>query len=75
VKNVRVLTAKLSAIRKVFLEHQNYPRAAFMDYYKPEASQLFFDSAWQEAEMMLSIFISRHFPPGATPPHHSRKRA
>ena len=35
-----------------------------MDYYKPEVAQVLFDSAWQEAEGMLAIFISKHFPPG-----------
>lgn len=62
-KHVRVLTEKLAAIRNNFLEHQNYPRTEFMDYYKPEVAQVLFDSAWQEAEGMLAIFISKHFPP------------
>ena len=62
-KNVRVSTEKLAAMRNNFLEHQNNPRADFMDYYKPEVAQVLFDSAWQEAEGMLAIFISKHFPP------------
>jgi hypothetical protein len=62
-KNVRASTQKLVAIRNNFLEHQNYPRAEFMDYYKPDVAQVLFDCAWQEAEGMLAIFISKRFPP------------
>jgi hypothetical protein len=62
-KNVRVSTEKLAAIRNNFLEHQNNPRTEFMDYYKPDVAQVLFDCAWQEAEGMLAIFISKHFPP------------
>jgi hypothetical protein len=63
-KNVRISTQKLAAIRNNFLEHQNDPRTDFMDYYKPEVAQVLFDSAWQAAEGMLAVFISKHFPPG-----------
>jgi hypothetical protein len=63
-KNVRVSTEKLAAIRNNFLEHQNHPRGEFMDYYKPENAQIFFDAAWQEAEAMLAVFISKRFRPG-----------
>lgn len=63
-RNVRVSTEKLAAIRNNFLEHQNYPRGEFMDYYKPDIAQIFFDSAWQEAEAMLAFFISKRFRPG-----------
>jgi hypothetical protein len=62
-KNVRVSTEKLAVIRNNFLEHQSHPRSEFMDYYKPDVAQVFFDAAWQEAEAMLAIFISKHFPP------------
>lgn len=62
IKNVRVSTEKLAAIRNNFLEHQNYPRGEFMDYYKPDVAQVLFDSAWQEAEAMLAVFISQRFP-------------
>jgi hypothetical protein len=65
-KNVRVSTEKLAAIRNNFLEHQSHPRTEFMDYYKPDVAQVLFDSAWQEAEGMLAIFISKHFHPGVT---------
>jgi hypothetical protein len=58
----RVSTEKLAAIRNNFLEHQNYPRGEFMDYYKPDVAQVLFDSAWQEAEAMLAVFISQRFP-------------
>jgi hypothetical protein len=62
-KNVRVSTEKLAAIRNNFLEHQSHPRTEFMDYYKPDVAQALFDCAWQEAEGMLAVFISKHFPP------------
>jgi hypothetical protein len=62
-KNVRLSTEKLAAIRNNFLEHQSHPRTEFMDYYKPDVAQVFFDSAWQEAEAILAVFISKHFPP------------
>lgn len=62
VKSVRVSTEKLIAIRNNFLEHQNYPRGEFMDYYKPGVAQALFDCVWQEAEGMLAVFISKHFP-------------
>ncbi len=62
-KNVRVSTEKLAAIRNNFLEHQNHPRTEFMDYYKPDVAQVLFDSAWQEAEAILAVFISKRFPP------------
>jgi hypothetical protein len=65
-KNVRVSTEKLIAIRNNFLEHQNYPRGEFMYYYKPDVAQALFDCAWQEAEGMLAIFISKRFPPNLT---------
>ena len=65
-KNVRASSEKLVAIRNNFLEHQNYPRAEFGDYYKPDVAQVLFDCVWQEAEGMLAIFISKHFPPGVT---------
>ena len=63
VKNVRISTEKLIAIRNNFLEHQSYPRGEFMDYYKPDVAQALFDCAWQEAEGMLAVFISQRFPP------------
>jgi hypothetical protein len=62
-KDVRVSTEKLAAIRNNFLEHQSHPRTEFMDYYKPDVAQVFFDSALQEAEAILAVFISKHFPP------------
>ena len=61
-KNVRANTEKLAAIRNNFLEHQTYPRAEFMDYYKSDVAQVFFDSTWQTSEGILAIFISKHFP-------------
>lgn len=62
-KKVRAITDKLIAIRNNFLEHQSYPRNEFMDYYKSEVAQVFFDSTWQTAEGMLAVLISKHFPP------------
>jgi hypothetical protein len=63
-KDVRVSTEKLIAIRNNFLEHQNYPRTEFVEYYNPEVAQTFFDSAWQEAEGMLAVFISKRLVAG-----------
>jgi hypothetical protein len=65
-KNVRVSSEKLAAIRNNFLGRQNYPRAEFGDYYKPDVAQVLFDCVWQVAGGMLAIFISKHFPPGVT---------
>ena len=62
-RRVRSSTDKLIAIRNNFLEQQNYPRNEFMDYYKSEVAQNFFDSTWQTAEGMLAVLISKHFPP------------